>query len=230
VAPGKLHNNGVDHRPWFENNCFSREVLTNTGTITPLHCYSLFTGALSRFGRMSEESIHLAPFMAEVAKAHCNDKNRKYWVQEFGTADANFNDEMETFIVKSMEAMYTTENLWGITWWCTNNVSSDYNAFDPLEYSLGLLDVNNKITPSGKCFKELVATYKSGSYTPPKRTKAILLQSEDTIGTYNPTIAWDAGHRYAECIRAGIYPQIILPQYEHDKEYLKSRGIDEIIK
>lgn len=230
LAPGKLHNNGVDHRPWFENNCFSREVLTNTGTITPLHCYSLFTGALGRFGRLSEESIHLAPFMAEVAKAHCNDKNRKYWVQEFGTADANFNDEMETFIVKSMEAMYTTENLWGITWWCTNNVSSDYNAFDPLEYSLGLLDVNNKITPSGKCFKELVASYKSGSYTPPKRTKAILLQSEDTIGTYNPTIAWDAGHRYAECIRAGIYPQIILPQYEHDKEYLKSRGIDEIIK
>jgi hypothetical protein len=179
---------------------------------------------------MSEESIHLAPFMAEVAKAHSNNINRKYWIQEFGTADANFNDEMDEFIVKSMEAMYTIENLWGITWWCTNNVSSEYTAFDPLEYSLGLLDVNNKITPSGECFKRMVTDYKAGNYTAPKRTKAILLQSEDTIGTYNPTIAWDAGHRYAECIREGIYPQIILPQYEHDKEYLKSRGIDEIIK
>ena len=92
------------------------------------------------------------------------------------------------------------------------------------------VDNNNKITVSGERFKEIVDAYKSGNITPKKRTKAILLQSEENMGKYNPTIAWDAGHRYAECIRQGIYPAIILPEFEHDKEYLKSRGIEEIIK
>ena len=86
VAPGKLHNNGVDHKPWFNGVGFSREALSNTGGITPVHCYSVFTGALRRYGRMSTESVHLAPFMTEMAKAFSNDPNRKYWVQEFGTA------------------------------------------------------------------------------------------------------------------------------------------------
>ena len=230
MSPDKFHNNGVEHFPWFHKLGFSLETLTNTGNITPIHCYSRFTEALSRFGRMSEESVHLAPFMAEVAKAYSKDISRKYWVQEFGTADADYNDEMDEFIVKSIEAMYTTENLWGITWWCTNNVSDEYTAFDPLEYSLGLHDNNNNITASGKRFKTIVDAYKKGSYVPPKRTKAIVLCSEEELLRYTPDIAWDAGHRYAECIRNGIYPQIILPQYECDKEYLKSRGIEEIIK
>lgn len=230
VIPNKLHNNGVEHMPWFSNYGFSLDALTNTGRITPLHCYARFSGALTRFGRMSEESIHLAPFMAEVAKAFSKDTNRKYWVQEFGTADANFDDEMDEFIIKSVEAMYTTENLWGITWWCTNNISREYTAFDPLEYSLGLHDIDNKITPAGKRFKSMVDTYKQANYTPPKRDKAIILCSQDELSVYDSNIAWNAGHRYAECIRQGIYPQIILPQYENDTEYLKSRGIKEIVK
>ena len=229
LAPGKLHNNGVDHKPWFMGRGFSRETLANTGAITPVHCYSVFTGALRRFGRMSEESVHLAPFMIEMAKAFSNNPDRKYWVQEFGTASDVYDDEMNEFVIKSIEAMYTSENLWGISWWCTHNIARNYSSFDDIEYELGLLDINNKPMPAGRMFKEVVAKYKSGNIVAPKRDTAFNMQPLDKDGNLTSDIIWEAGKRYGDCIREGIYPAIILPGYENDMEYLKKRGIKKII-
>ncbi len=228
LAPEKLHNNGVDHQPWFSRVGFSREVLANTGNITPVHCYTLFTGALKRFGRMSTESIHLAPFMMEMAKAFSNNVNRKYWVQEFGTAAAEYDDEMEEFVIKSMEAMYTTENLWGISWWCTHNISTDYTSFDDIEYGLGLLDINNKPTRAGRVFRSLVEK-KNEIIAPPKRDTAIILNSASSAEAFTYDSVWADGHRYAQLVEKGIYPAIILPDKVNDADYLKERGIKHIV-
>ena len=58
LVPGKLHGNGVDHCPWFGERAFSREVLANTGAITPLHCWVEFTQARFRNGLLGSESIN----------------------------------------------------------------------------------------------------------------------------------------------------------------------------
>ena len=229
LVPGKLHNNGVDHQPWFNDKAFSRRVLANTGAITPLHCYSYFTGGLN-FGRMSAESVHLAPFMVEAAKAYTNDPDRKFWIQEFGTVDEVFDEEMSRFITESMHAMYTSPNLWGITWWCTHNLDERFTSYDALEFKLGLFDTNNRLTPSGELYKKLIAEYKSGNFAPVQRTKALVFNQYDEQGVINSRATWKNGNRYAELVNQGIYPAFILPEKVNDKEYLKSRGITEIIE
>ena len=229
LVPGKLHNNGDDHQPWFTKRYFSRETLANTGSITPLHCYALFTGALERFGRQAEESIYLAPFMKELAQAYSNDPvNRKYWVQEFGTVATDLNQEVFDFMRKSIDAMFTENNLWGITWWCTHNISKEHTCFSDKEYVLGLLDTNNKITESGKMFAEMVKKYKTNEILPVKRTKAIIWNNYDDLASETQK-TWENGKRFADCIRNGIHPVIILPDKVNDKEYLKMRGIEEIL-
>lgn len=226
--PDKLHNNGVDHMPWFTGVGFSREVLVNTGRISPLHTYALFTGAIERFGRMSTQSINLAPFMIEMANAFANDANRPYWIQEFGTAARGFDKETEEFVVKSMQAMLKSENLWGITWWCTHNLPKDYTAFEDLEFELGLLDSNNNLTEAGKVFKNFVNDYKKNGIEIPKHNVAFVLKPNDTDGSINKDIAWENGTRYAEFIEQGIYPKIILPQNADNKSYLESRNIEKV--
>jgi hypothetical protein len=229
AVPDRLHNNGVDGMPWISDWGFSREVLANTGAITPLHCYAIFTQALDRFGRNSEESVHLAPMMMEIARAYCDDPDRMYWIQEFGTASSQFDDEMIKFITDSMYAMYTENNVWGITWWCSHNVSKKFKCYDELEYQLGLFDNDNNITPSGELYKKLIDDYKNGDFRIPKRKKALIFYPFDKDGKITPDATWKNGHRYAECVRKGIYPAFVLPEKANDTEYLKSRGIEEII-
>lgn len=230
VAPGKFHNNGVDGMPWFDNWGFSMETLANTGAITPLHCYARFTEGLERFGRMSEECIHIAPLMTEIAKAFCNDNDRLYWIQEFGTADSIFDQEMVNFVTESMHAIYTSKNLWGITWWCSHNVSKKFKCYDDLEYNLGIFDSDNNITPAGKLYKKMIDEYKNNNFRIPKRKKALIFNPYDKNGNITIENTWKYGHRYAELVRNGIYPAFVLPEKAKDLEYLKSRGIEEIIE
>ena len=229
LVPNKLHNNGDDHQPWFTNKYFSREALANSGAITTLHCYALFSGALERFGRSAVESIHLAPFMQEIAQAYAKDPvNRKYWVQEFGTVSVKLDEEVFDFMRKSIEAMYTQNNLWGITWWCSNNISKEYTVFSRKEYELGLFDNDNKITESGKMFANMIKKYNENPVKPQKRTSAIVWKNDKNLD--NPSdVTWENGKRYADCVRQGIYPAIILPEKVNDAEYLKMRGIENIL-
>lgn len=230
LAPDKLHNNGVDHKPWFQGVSFSRETLSNTGGITPLHCYSSFTGAQSRFGVMSEESVYLAPFMVEMAKAFCENPDKKYWIQEFGTAGIIKDCDKETFVIASLNAMLKSKNLWGITWWCTHNISKEFSSFDSIEYELGLLDLSNKPTKAGELFKRFVADYRATEHIIPQCSTAIAMEPFDSNGNVTSNHIWEIGHRYAECIREGIYPQIILQKNVDNAEYLHTRGIEKIIK
>ena len=228
VAPGKLHNNGVDHMPWFIGVGFSREVLVNTGRISAIHAYSEFTEALKRFGKMSTESIHLAPFMMEMSKAFAEDKDRLYWIQEFGTAARGFDKESEKFVEESIRAMYTSDNLWGITWWCTHNLPKGYTAFEDLEFELGLLDSDNKPTPAGLVFKRIVEDYKKNGAQVPEHKAAFVLKATDSNGAITPDVIWENGKIYAEFVEKGIYPAIVLPEKATDAEYLKSRGIEKV--
>lgn len=180
LVPGRLLTNGIDHQPWIYHRDFTCDGLANSGNITALHCYSKFLGMDERFGLLSEESLHVAPFMTELAKAHCSDPSRRYWIQEFGTCSSEtMTDEMAAFVEQSIKAMYTSENLWGITWWCTNNIPRGYTSFQPLEYRLGLLDSDNKPTPSGLLFQKLVREYKANPAAPVRRDSAFVLKIDE---------------------------------------------------
>ena len=99
-------------------------------------------------------------------------------------------------------------------------------------------DNDNKITESGKMFSEMVKKYKTNSILPVKRTSAIVFRDSDipkpeivdwNTGLKFADATWKNAERFCDCIRNGIHPAIILPDKVGDKEYLKMRGIENIL-
>ena len=54
-----------------------------------------------------------------------------------------------------------TPNLWGVTWWCSHDVSRKLADFPELEYTLGLLDSDRRPKPAGLRLAELIAAEKA---------------------------------------------------------------------
>ena len=226
VAPGKLHCNGMAHAPWFGNTFFSRHTLANDGTITPVHAWAPFTGTIDKYGITAKETLRLPNYMIEMAKAYCNNDNRMYQVQEFGMADQWFDTEMELrdFIYGTLNNCASEKNMWGVTWWCSHDVSDKYTGFLDFEHNLGLLDVSNKPKPAGLLFRDYIAEYKHirENYIVP--TKALVIKR----GTGDENDYTNA-ERYMRLIHDDVYPTFVTEENASNIDYLKSRGIDEVI-
>ncbi len=67
-------------------------------------------------------------------------------------------DNIPRFLQESTVNAIDTGVNW-FTWWCSHDLDRKY-AFNPLEYSLGLITHDNKIKPQGLIFKELADTYR----------------------------------------------------------------------
>ena len=202
-APGKLHNNGVDHQPWLRNNGFSRPALANDGAITPLHCWCEFTGAVKRGGVLGTASTNIAQFMASLANAYALDPERKVWIQEFGIAkqwEPDL-DKRLLFMDKTFESISMIDNLWGVTWWCSHDIGKEFKGYNPLEYELGLIDSDNNIKPEGEHFALLAEKYKRQN-TAHEKTYVIKIDSEEEFD------GWKYGDEYMKAIDKGEYPVI----------------------
>ena len=227
VAPGKLHNNGMAHAPWFGDSFFTRETLANDGAITPIHAWAPFTGTTSRYGITGKETHRLPNYMIEMAKAYSNDNNRLYQVQEFGMADQWFEKEedLKIFIDKTLENCASDKNIWGVTWWCSHDISDRFAGFVDFEHNLGVIDVNNKPKAAGLIFKEFIESCKNTEIKEIKPTKALVIKQGP--GDEND---YTNAERYMKLVEKGIYPAFVTPEKAGDKEYLMSRGIEEIIE
>ena len=227
LAPGKLHNNGVDHQPWFLDTAFTKEALANTGAVTAIHCWTEFTGAAKRKGLLGTDSLHIAEYFSELAKAYSKDINRKVWIQEFGCSGEwlrDNGDSIEEFTTKTLDVIGSLSDMWGFTWWCSHDVNASLSQYLPLEYDLGLLDTNNNIKPAGAIVSKWINDYKKSPIAVPKRKTAMVFYPEKQAESewYNPA-------RYMELIEKGERPAIILPDDAKDPEWCKKRGIETII-
>lgn len=50
--------------------------------------------------------------------------------------------------------------LWGVTWWCSHDVSRDLADFPPLEHTLGLFDDHGRLKSAGSAFRDAIAAAK----------------------------------------------------------------------
>ena len=229
-APGKLHNNGVDHKPWFFERDFSRSGLANTGALTPLHCWTFFTGASQRGGLLSTASLHIGEYMAELAKAYSNDPARKIWIQEFGCSKHWIEAEsesIEAFLEGSFQALCETDGMWGLTWWCSHDLPDELSGYDKIEYDLGLLDVNNQPKPAAKVLARLIAQYKQNPIQPVQRSEAMVYQPAKE---HTAEESWAFAEKFMAAIEQGKRPAIVLPERANDMDYLSSRGIKHILR
>jgi hypothetical protein len=228
IAPGKLHVNGADHSHWFSDVGFTRPNLATTGSATVVHSYIYFDGVLERFKYSDPASLHLAEFEVELAAAYQTDPHRRVWVEETGVADGWMPEEYKPeFMEHSVRNIVATGKAWGITWWDTHDLDPAIKDFNVLEYSLGLLDLNNKPKPLGKKFAALAAELRRNPPEILPRPLALVIPDAG-LAKSGPS-DWKFATPYMKLIDQGKTPQIVVESRAKDEAYLRSRGITELV-
>ncbi|MDD5261976.1 MAG: cellulase family glycosylhydrolase [Methylacidiphilales bacterium] len=190
--PGGTHVNGVDHNPWFTRATFSPQCLATTQSIIPLHCWTFFTGALGRAGGncFDPRCLRLPEAMAALARSYSGNPRKPIWIQEYGMSeDWTDPENIPRFLQESTVNAIQSGVNW-FTWWSSHDLDRQY-AFHPLEYSLGLITLDQKIKVQGHVFKELADAYRGRNAVDTKQINlATLPQMQDADSTWKWLENW----------------------------------------
>lgn len=177
-APGKIHVNGVDHAPWFQEHTFSVQGILSTHEIVPLHCWPYWTGAATLGAALDRPYTHMGASMAQLVRSYARNAAKPVWMQEFGAGELDMPaKDLSRYIATAIEAALDKGVSW-ITWWASHDVSRQYE-FHEFEYTLGLFDVNNKPKAHAKVFQRYAEQLRGKPVSlptalplppPPKRT------------------------------------------------------------
>ncbi len=227
VAPGKLHNSGMDHQPWFYDWSFSQDVLANTGRVTAVHCWTRFTDAMERGGLMGTASTYLTQYMTELIRAYSREPHRPVWLQEQGCSPLwlGKGDTIEEFALRTLDAAADLSDIWGFTWWCSHDISKSFTGYNELEYELGILDVNNRPKSYAAAVSKWIADYRKAPKVPAPRTTALVWYPDR-----NGEDHWGNADRFMKLIDEGERPTIVLEKDAGDSAFLAARGILKVVE
>ena len=182
LCPGRIHVNGVDHKPWFTENSFSPEALLAEQSIIPLHCWPFWTGAGKYGGPLDTPYTHLTAGMAALARAYGNTPEKPIWAQEFGVCSEEMPEEDVPRWLETSVTVAIAQGVSWFTWWCSHDVDPRFE-FHPFEYHLGLLTQENRLKPQGEVFKELAQAYRGKAVSIPQTSlpPAPQQRTEDTV-------------------------------------------------
>jgi hypothetical protein len=230
ICPGKFHVNGVDHTHWFADLGFSRKNLGQAGSATVVHCYALWTGALDHYRYDQVGSLHLAEYMVELARAYQATDQRQVWVQEVGTSSEWMPDTYISEYARTLlQNAAACQNVWGFTWWCSHDIDPGMKGFLSLEYTLGVLDRQNRVKPLGRTLSKLAAEWRRNPPAVISRPVALVIPDKGLSKAGDPA-DWSIAKQYMDLLSRGVRPAIVLESRVGDKAYLKDRGIEELVK
>jgi hypothetical protein len=198
---------------WYQDgHPFLPSHASRYGDVTAIHAW-IFNGTAQHYGAMSPESVRHAEYLVELSRAFAADRARPVWLQEIG-APLNCLAESEApeFCRRAVLAAASCDALWGVTWWCSHDVSRSLGDFPELEHSLGLFDAEGQVKLIGKAFAEVSAQVRA-QWQPAPRTTAVEIPAPLSRAALAPggTVftAWmDASAR-------GERPALVLAGEEH---------------
>jgi len=97
-----------------------------------------------------------------------------------------------------------------------------------LEYTLGLLDLQNKPKPLGRKLAALAEEFRRTPPDSPDHPVALVIPDHGLSHKTSPA-DWAYGKPYMDLVAQGKRPTIVLESRAKDEEYLKARGITELI-
>ena len=159
LCPGRVHVNGVDQNPWFQVTTFSPEALMAQQELVSLHCWPYWTGAGKYGGQLDAPYTRLPAALAALARSYGKARRRPMWLEEFGACSAEM---PEADVPRWMELAIASGISGGVswfTWWASHDVDTRFD-FNPFEYSLGLMTVDNKIKEQGRQFKRIADAHR----------------------------------------------------------------------
>ncbi|MBG0737985.1 glycosyl hydrolase [Paeniglutamicibacter antarcticus] len=231
--PAGMHQHSFDDDVWFADSApVTPRHAATLGDCSTVHSW-VFTSVARNFGPGHPARTFFADYLVQLAQAWAEDPARPVWLQEIG-APAPFiaADDAPEFMESSLRPLLDTPNLWGVTWWCSHDVSRSLADFPELEYSLGLLDSNRAAKPLGTRFGELAAQQRASPALTRIRSTAVAFDPGDQASGAGRPITSPSGPVFAawlERAAAGEPPALVRTSKLDDAAYLSARGIDTVV-
>ncbi|GAA2574319.1 cellulase family glycosylhydrolase [Winogradskya consettensis] len=169
---------------WYDDTQpFGPRHAVDHGDATIVHSW-VFNGTAQAYGGLGAGSVRHAEYLTRLAAAWHTDPARPVWLQEVG-APTNVMDVQDTpdFLERTLRHVAKIEGLYGITWWCSHDVSRSLLDFPALEYDLGLFTADGTIKPTGERFKAMIAELAKAAPEPVTETLVL----DDTVPGYRVT-------------------------------------------
>ena len=134
------------------------------------------------------------------------------------------------FTGATVENALDCPDLWGITWWCSHDVSRDLADFPELEYGLGLLTNDGRPKDTAQVLARAAAAFRDGvrDYAPAPRTTALVVPEDPS----NRSVCAPGGPVFEAFFRLtadGARPTTVLDAHARDHDHLTARGITEVV-
>ncbi|MFB7495581.1 glycosyl hydrolase [Streptomyces sp. NPDC056161] len=225
-APDKLHLHASYDAAWYQDDQpFTPAHSARVGDLTAVHSW-VFNGTAQRHGRVSVPTEHHAAYLVELSKAWAADPHRPVWLQEVGApAPLIPAEHAAAFTEATVANALDCPGLWGITWWCSHDVSRDLADFPELEYGLGLL--TNDRRPKDLA-RVLAAAARQPRPAPATRATALVVPADPARRSHcapgGPV--FDAFFRL---VADGARPTTVLDERADHRDHLAARGITEVV-
>lgn len=233
AAPAQQHVHSEYDAAWYmDGHGFTPALASRLGAMSTVHSW-IFNGTAQKYGGRSVASDRHAEYMIELARGFATDPDRPIWLQEVG-APSNCLTPEETpgFLEATLRSAARTENLWGVTWWCSHDVSRSLADFPELEYTLGLVDQDGFAKPIGRRFAELIPELRRRQAAPERSLGIVIEVDDDEIpvsrGAMSP--GGSIFQAWVDACEAGVDPAFVTSVDAARPEVLAARGITELVR
>ncbi|MGW4671557.1 glycoside hydrolase 5 family protein [Streptomyces sp. NPDC004324] len=225
-APGKPHLHASYDAAWYQDDQpFTPEHSARLGALTAVHSW-VFNGTAQRHGRRGVATEHHAAYLVELSKAWADDPGRPVWLQEVGApAPLVPAEHAAAFTEATVTNALDCPDLWGITWWCSHDVSRDLADFPELEYGLGLLTNDRRPKPAARTLARIAGERRD--HRPAPRTTALVVDTAPGRSVCAP--GGPVFEAFARLTADGARPTTVLASRADDKDHLAARGITEVV-
>lgn len=232
-APGRMHLHAEYDASWYQDDQpFTPAHAARIGAATAVHSW-VFNGTAQLHGRTAPATEHHAAYLIELSKAWALDPHRPVWLQEVGAPAPHIPAEhAAAFTQATVANALDCPDVWGVTWWCSHDVSRSLADFPELEYTLGLLTNDRQVKPAGRAIAGIVEEWRGREHRPPPRTCALVVDAGDEESAPGRSVCAPGGtvfEAFARLTAAGARPTTVLAHRADDREHLAARGITEVV-
>ncbi|MFD2122637.1 glycosyl hydrolase, partial [Streptomyces cirratus] len=232
-APGRFHVHAEYDAAWYQDgHPFTPAQAARLGAATTVHSW-VFNGTAQRHGAAGTATEHHAAYLIELAKAWALDPYRPVWLQEVGAPAPLVPPEgAARFTEATVANALDCPDVWGVTWWCSHDVSRELADFPALEYDLGLLTNDHRVKPAGAALARIAASWRGRAHRPPPRSTALALDVGGAEAAPGRSVCGPGGaffEAWAALTARGQRPAVVLAELARDPAHLSARGITEVL-
>ncbi|MBW5483755.1 glycoside hydrolase 5 family protein [Streptomyces bambusae] len=238
-APGRFHVHAEDDAVWYrDGHPFTGAQAARLGAATAVDAW-VFNGTAQRYGPTGAATEHHAAYLVELAKAYADGPGRPVWLQEVGApAPLIAPDGAARFTEATLVNVLDCPDVWGVTWWCSHDVSRELADFPELEYGLGLLTNERRVKPAGQVVARIAAACRdreraAGRRPPEVRATALVADVGGARTAPRRSVCAPGGavfEAWARLTAEGVRPAVVLSDRAADRGHLTARGITELVR